>query len=42
VTTLAKADHDVVLSVECRSLDAAQKSYTYLRRLIESVQGATD
>ena len=40
--SLAKADHDVVLSVECRSLDAAQKSYTYLRRLIESVQGATD
>ena len=42
VTTLAKADHDVVLSVECGSLDAAQKSYTYLRRLIESVQGDTD
>ena len=42
VTTLAKADHDVVLSVECGSLDAAQKSYTYLRRLIESVQGDTN
>ena len=42
VTTLAEADHDVVLSVECGTLDAAQKSYTYLRRLIESVQGDTD
>jgi len=31
-----------VLSVECGSLDAAQKSYTYLRPLIESVQGDTD
>ena len=39
VNTLAKADHDVVLSVECGSLYAAQKSYIYLRCLIEQVQG---
>ena len=42
VTTLAKADHDVVLSVECGSLDAARKSYTHLRNLIEKVQGEVD
>jgi sugar phosphate isomerase/epimerase len=42
VTTLSKTDHDVVLSVECASLDAAQKSYSYLRRLIEQVQGDVD
>jgi sugar phosphate isomerase/epimerase len=35
VATLAAADHDVVLSVECASLDAAQKSFTYLSDLIE-------
>lgn len=34
VATLAAADHDVVLSVECGSLDAAVKSYTYLSELI--------
>jgi sugar phosphate isomerase/epimerase len=39
VNTLSKADHDVVLSVECGSLDAAQKSFVYLRDLIERVQG---
>ena len=42
VTTLSKTDHDVVLSVECASLDAAQKSYAYLRHLIEQVQGDVD
>jgi hypothetical protein len=30
------------LSVECASLDAAQKSYTYLHKLIEQVQGNVD
>jgi len=35
VTTVSKADHDVVLSVECGSLEAAQKSYIYLRSLID-------
>jgi sugar phosphate isomerase/epimerase len=35
VATLAAADHDVVLSVECASLDAAQKSFTYLTDLID-------
>jgi sugar phosphate isomerase/epimerase len=34
VATLAKADHDVVLSVECGSLEAATKSYAYLSELI--------
>jgi sugar phosphate isomerase/epimerase len=34
VRTLAAADHDVVLSVECGSLDAARKSFTYLSELI--------
>jgi sugar phosphate isomerase/epimerase len=34
VATLAAADHDVVLSVECGSLDAATKSYHYLTELI--------
>ena len=34
VATLATADHDVVLSVECASLDAASKSYAYLSELI--------
>ncbi|MDT5066915.1 MAG: hypothetical protein QOK02_3070, partial [Mycobacterium sp.] len=38
VRTLSTADHDVVLSVECGSLDAAQKSYVYLRNLIEQIQ----
>jgi sugar phosphate isomerase/epimerase len=36
VSTLAAADHDVVLSVECGSLDAAVKSYTFLNDLIRS------
>ena len=35
VSTLAAADHDVVLSVECGFLDAAVKSYAYLRELID-------
>lgn len=35
VGTLAAADHEVVLSVECGSLDAAQKSFVYLRDLID-------
>jgi sugar phosphate isomerase/epimerase len=35
VNTLASADHDVVLSVECASLDAATRSYTYLSALID-------
>nr|WSZ96537.1 sugar phosphate isomerase/epimerase [Streptomyces sp. NBC_00857] len=34
VATLAGADHDVVLSVECGSLDAATKSYAHLTGLI--------
>ena len=34
VATLAAADHDVVLSVECGSLKAATKSYAYLSELI--------
>ncbi|MEV6588737.1 sugar phosphate isomerase/epimerase family protein [Streptomyces acidicola] len=34
VSTLAKADHDVVLSVECGSLEAATKSYAHLSELI--------
>jgi sugar phosphate isomerase/epimerase len=34
VRTLAAADHDTVLSVECGGLDAARKSYTYLSELI--------
>lgn len=34
VDTLAAADHDTVLSVECGSLDAAVKSYRYLTDLI--------
>jgi sugar phosphate isomerase/epimerase len=34
VATLKAADHDVVLSVECGSLAAATKSYTYLTELI--------
>ncbi|MBO3682144.1 sugar phosphate isomerase/epimerase [Streptomyces sp. NEAU-YJ-81] len=34
VRTLTKADHDVVLSVECGSLKAARKSYAYLSELI--------
>ncbi len=34
VGTLAAADHDVVLSVECGSLDAATRSFTYLSDLI--------
>jgi sugar phosphate isomerase/epimerase len=42
VNTLSTADHDVVLSVECASLAAAQKSYTHLRKLIEQVQGGVD
>lgn len=37
VATLAGADHDVVLSVECGSLDAAEKSYRYLGDLIARV-----
>ncbi|MDV6211494.1 sugar phosphate isomerase/epimerase family protein [Rhodococcus erythropolis] len=37
VDTLAAADHDVVLSVECGTLDAAKKSYTHLSALIEAV-----
>jgi len=40
VTTLAAADHDVVLSVECGSLDAAVKSHAYLRALIDSTGAA--
>jgi sugar phosphate isomerase/epimerase len=36
VATLAAADHDVVLSVECGSLEAAVKSHAYLRALIDS------
>jgi sugar phosphate isomerase/epimerase len=35
IATLAKADHDVVLSVECASKEAAIKSYAHLSRLIE-------
>jgi sugar phosphate isomerase/epimerase len=35
VKTLAAADHDTVLSVECGGLDAAIKSYHYLSRLID-------
>ena len=35
VATLAGAGHDVVLSVECASLDAATKSYSYLTELID-------
>lgn len=38
VRTLADADHDVVLSVECGSLDAAVKSYGYLSELISKVR----
>jgi sugar phosphate isomerase/epimerase len=34
VATLTAADHDTVLSVECGSLDAAEKSYSYLSELI--------
>ncbi|MGK3958463.1 sugar phosphate isomerase/epimerase family protein [Arthrobacter sp. R4] len=37
VRTLAAADHDVVLSVECGSLDAATKSYHYLSEVIQRV-----
>jgi sugar phosphate isomerase/epimerase len=35
VSTLAAADHDIVLSVECGLLDAAVNSYAYLRELID-------
>jgi sugar phosphate isomerase/epimerase len=42
VNTLSQADHDVVLSVECGSLYAAQKSFVHLRDLIERVQGSID
>ncbi|MCX2749848.1 sugar phosphate isomerase/epimerase [Arthrobacter sp. MI7-26] len=38
VRTLADADHDVVLSVECGSLDAAVKSHSYLSELISKVR----
>ncbi|MCZ9884971.1 sugar phosphate isomerase/epimerase family protein [Arthrobacter sp. B2a2-09] len=38
VRTLADADHDVVLSVECGSLDAAVKSHSYLSELISRVR----
>jgi sugar phosphate isomerase/epimerase len=38
VDTLTHADHDVVLSVECGSLDAAKKSYTYLSALIDEAK----
>jgi len=38
VSTLTAADHDVVLSVECASLDAATKSYIYLSDLIGRAQ----
>ncbi|MFF1360726.1 sugar phosphate isomerase/epimerase family protein [Streptomyces sp. NPDC058297] len=34
VSTLAQADHHVVLSVECASLEAATKSFTHLSELI--------
>jgi sugar phosphate isomerase/epimerase len=38
VQTLAAADHDVVLSVECGSLDAAIESHRYLGDLISEVE----
>jgi hypothetical protein len=38
VDTLTRADHDVVLSVECGSLDAARKSHTYLSALIDEAK----
>jgi Aldehyde dehydrogenase family/Xylose isomerase-like TIM barrel len=41
VDTLTRADHDVVLSVECGSLDAATKSYTYLSALIDAAKTQT-
>jgi sugar phosphate isomerase/epimerase len=41
VKTLAAADHDVVLSVECGGLDAATKSYHYLSRLIAEAETQT-
>lgn len=34
VAILARADHDVVLSVECAGLEAARKSFAYLSDLI--------
>ncbi|MFF1831535.1 sugar phosphate isomerase/epimerase family protein [Paenarthrobacter sp. NPDC058040] len=37
VRTLASADHDTVLSVECGSLDAATKSFHYLSDVIRRV-----
>jgi sugar phosphate isomerase/epimerase len=40
VKTLAGADHDVVLSVECGGLDAAMKSHAYLTGLIDSARAA--
>jgi hypothetical protein len=41
VDTLTRADHDVVLSVECGSLDAAKKSYTYLSAVIDEAKTTT-
>jgi sugar phosphate isomerase/epimerase len=41
VDTLTRADHDVVLSVECGSPDAATKSYTYLSALIDAAKTQT-
>jgi len=38
VRTLAGADHEVVLSVECGSLDAAIESYRYLSDLISEIE----
>ena len=38
VDTLTAAGHDGVLSVKCGSLDAAQKSYTYLSALIDEAK----
>ncbi|WP_406140334.1 sugar phosphate isomerase/epimerase family protein [Streptomyces sp. NBC_01089] len=35
VATLARADHELVLSVECASLDAATRSYQHLSELID-------
>jgi sugar phosphate isomerase/epimerase len=40
VKTLAAADHDTVLSVECGSLDAATKSFDYLSALIARTSAA--
>jgi len=37
VQTLAAADHDVVLSVECGSLAAAEESHRYLSKLIAEI-----